>query len=366
MRRRWLLLAFTAGTLATIVVLWSPWARPEPELPRIPAIVNLDELDPSFALAVRRAIAAVERSRSSAQAWGKLGHVYNAHEYVGLARESYSTAHFLASEAATWPYHLGILAAQLGQSGVAAGHFQQTLNRQPDYLPARSRLASLHLSSDRLEDAEEILRAVVEQSPNTSWGHLGLGRIAWKRRQLTEAKRYLERSRELDPLCRKTAYLLGLTYLELGLKKQGAELLEGLDALQSSPVEDPYLQEVASHKTDLGSRTETANRLLAQSQLQAAEMLYRGVLDFDPDHFDAHHNLGVLYGQKGDYEAAQEHVERALDLRPTSAEAHFSMAMVYWATDRMAEVAGELNRVLELDPRHPEAPRYLEALKDSD
>ena len=339
--------------------------RQEPELPQIPAIANLEELDPSFASAVRRAIAAVERSRSSAEAWGKLGHVYNAHEHVDLARKSYSTAHFLSSEAAAWPYHLGIIAAQLGQSDVAAEHFQQTLNREPDYLPARYRLASLHLSNDRLDDAEEIFRVVVEQSPNTSWGHLGLGRTAWRRRQLTEAERHLERSRELDPLCRETAYLLGLTYLELGREEQGTELLHGLDGLHSSPVEDPYLQEVASHRTDLVSRMETANRLLAQDQLQAAEMLYRGVLGFDPDHFDAHHNLGVLYGQRGDYAAAREHVERALSLRPTSAEAHFSMAMVYWATDRQAEAASELNRVLELDPRHPEAPRYLEALHGS-
>ena len=66
-----------------------------------------------------------------------------------------------------------------------------------------------------------------------------------------------------------------------------------------------------NHKADYGS----------------AEQHYRRAIAIDPEHADAHYNLGVLLENKADYGGAEQHYRRARAIDPEEhADAHCELA----------------------------------------
>lgn len=77
---------------------------------------------------------------------------------------------------------------------------------------------------------------------------------------------------------------------------------------------------------------------------------YRRVLDLDPDHADAHLNLGRLLHESGDAAAAERSYRSALALRPGDATAAFNLGVALQDLDRADEAIGAYRRAIEADP----------------
>jgi predicted O-linked N-acetylglucosamine transferase (SPINDLY family) len=100
-------------------------------------------------------------------------------------------------------------------------------------------------------------------------------------------------------------------------------------------------------------------------RLQAAEQIYRLILQAEPNHPDALHLLGVAAYQVGKHEVAVEYIERAIGLKRTEAEYHNNLAGAYYALHRIPEAAACYRRALELKPDLAEARYNLgNVLKD--
>lgn len=72
-------------------------------------------------------------------------------------------------------------------------------------------------------------------------------------------------------------------------------------------------------------------------QLREAELLYRQILQLNPDSPDALHLLGVIAHQVGKNETAVEHFRRAVALRPHFPEAYNNFGLALAAMGRLAE-----------------------------
>ncbi|MCH8992750.1 MAG: tetratricopeptide repeat protein, partial [Acidobacteria bacterium] len=81
---------------------------------------------------------------------------------------------------------------------------------------------------------------------------------------------------------------------------------------------------------------------------------YRQTLRLDPDHADAHHNLGVIFALGGELEEALEHHRWALRVEPDHAEAHNSLGLVYAQQGRLDLAAEHYQASLRSDPNHPD------------
>ena len=90
-----------------------------------------------------------------------------------------------------------------------------------------------------------------------------------------------------------------MTERRLGNGGRADELLRGLSEAEVSSLDDPMLQAVFGLVRDTQTMIRTANQRLAERDYRSAERLYREVLRLDPDSYDAHLNLGVLYGLGG-------------------------------------------------------------------
>jgi predicted O-linked N-acetylglucosamine transferase (SPINDLY family) len=90
-------------------------------------------------------------------------------------------------------------------------------------------------------------------------------------------------------------------------------------------------------------------------RLQAAEQIYRLILQAEPNHADALHLLGVAAHQVGKHEAAVEYIRRAIGLKGTEAEFHNNLGGAYCQLRRIPEAAACYRRALELNPGYVEA-----------
>ncbi len=64
-------------------------------------------------------------------------------------------------------------------------------------------------------------------------------------------------------------------------------------------------------------------------RFQAAEQIYRQILQADPKQADALHLLGLIAHQVGKHEIAVEYIERAIGLNGNAAIYHFHLGEAY-------------------------------------
>jgi protein O-GlcNAc transferase len=111
--------------------------------------------------------------------------------------------------------------------------------------------------------------------------------------------------------------------------------------------------------------------------LAQAEFLYKAVLQADKKQFDALHMLGVIEGQRGNFAAGIERLDRALRIRPKSPDALVNLGRMQGELEKYTEAAVTYEKALALDPRSPLAhsnisivlrhlKQYDEALAHSD
>jgi tetratricopeptide (TPR) repeat protein len=318
----------------------------------VPVIGELGTLDRAFAAAVEEEVAAVRRDRGNGEAYGRLGRLYHAHGYLVLARRCYEIARRLSPQTAAWPYYLGVLATGRGQTGEAIESLRQALSLDPDYLATYFRLGNLLLADGQLDAAEEMYATLVLRAGEESWGYLGRGKVARRRGRLSEAAELLEQAVARAADDREGAYLLAMTYRELGKQDVARRQLDRLDRKARAWPPDPLVEVIPAGRRDLQPLIQMASRLLADGNAEDAAKLYRAVLDSDPAHFDALYNLGVVYSRQGRWAEAKSSFEAAIRSRPDHADVHFALAVTYASLEQREKAEAEVATVLRLDPEH--------------
>jgi tetratricopeptide (TPR) repeat protein len=74
--------------------------------------------------------------------------------------------------------------------------------------------------------------------------------------------------------------------------------------------------------TQLAEKLQRALALHQQGDLEHAQFGYEEILNLQPGHFDALHLLGVMAGQRKDYQRAATLIGEALQIDPANAAAY--------------------------------------------
>jgi tetratricopeptide (TPR) repeat protein len=100
-------------------------------------------------------------------------------------------------------------------------------------------------------------------------------------------------------------------------------------------------------------------------RLQAAEQIYRQILQAEPNQAQAWHLLGVIAHQVGRPEIAAEYIQRAVGLDGAQADFHNNLGTVYLGLRRIPEAVACWRRTLQLKPDYAVAHFNLaNALKE--
>jgi predicted TPR repeat methyltransferase len=110
---------------------------------------------------------------------------------------------------------------------------------------------------------------------------------------------------------------------------------------------------------------DTAVRLQRAGHLDAAEELYRRVLESAPGNPDALHFLGVLSHQRGRSAEAADLIRQALERVPDYPDALSNLGNVLRSQGELAEAENCYRRALALRPDHPPALLMLGAVLDA-
>ena len=94
-------------------------------------------------------------------------------------------------------------------------------------------------------------------------------------------------------------------------------------------------------------------------RLQAAEQMYRQILQAEPNHADAIHLLGVIAHQMGRHAAAVEYIARAIKLKGNVADFHNNLGAALKGLVKLDEAIACYRRALQLNPDYVEAHNNL-------
>ena len=94
-------------------------------------------------------------------------------------------------------------------------------------------------------------------------------------------------------------------------------------------------------------------------QLQAAEQIYRQILQADPKHPDAMHYLGLLAHQVGQHQAAIDLISGAIQIKKNEAAYHNNLAGAFLALRKLPEAVDSYRRAVILAPDFAEAHSNL-------
>jgi tetratricopeptide (TPR) repeat protein len=162
---------------------------------------------------------------------------------------------------------------------------------------------------------------------------------------LAAAVERLEQAVRLDPSNDKAGRLLELVHRRAGKWEEVARVLERL-ADRAETVEQR-----------VGASVRLA-RVYAQhlSDQERAARAYEGALRQNPNHAEAHYQLGVVLEARGDRPAAADAFVKATQANPQMAYAHFYAAMNFYEAKRVDRMATYFENFLKLAPNAPERP----------
>jgi tetratricopeptide (TPR) repeat protein len=340
------------ATLAMLALGWFMWYW---STAPAPPSASFAEVDPAVAAAIEAARRQVWWRPHSAAAWGRLGQLLRAHSYESESNICFAQAEQLDPKDPRWPYLQGS-GKQLNDPPAAVRHLQRAValcGHVPD--GPELCLAEVCLQQGFAEDAEQHFRHILQHDPDNARAHLGLGRLACERGNLTDGLAHLNRSASSKWTQRAAAILLAQAYYQLGdATAANRERDRAADLPADLPWPDPFLEEVRSLTVGKQYRLARLKALNQQGRAGEVRSLAATLEDDYPDVFWLEEGREQM--DKGNLPAAEQALHKALQLAPNSVDAHFDLGTVLFKQENYRAAAESFRRVTELQPDY--GPAY--------
>ncbi|MBW2232216.1 MAG: tetratricopeptide repeat protein [Deltaproteobacteria bacterium] len=177
-----------------------------------------------------------------------------------------------------------------GQNPEAAWHYVRAMQLKEENPLPRQRLGYMQLSRD-VRRAEKIFEALVEEHPELSSGHVGLGLARIAKGDHTSARIALETALELDSNSAEAHMGLGMLDDQVGAYDLAAAHYE------QAHLSDPQGYEIQNSR---------GISLLRSGEFELAIEAFRDAIYLEPRDPTLYNNLGIALGQLGDYRGAYE------------------------------------------------------------
>ena len=361
--KRWTAACCAILTLAAC----GPDVQPTADLPAIPAISP--DLFPGNARAdVDRLITALEASPLDAQRNADLAMFTHAYEQFDAAEALYRRTAVLDGSSFRWPYYLGVVLSRQQRQEDAAKAYEDALAIDREFVPLRLKLAESYLGLNRLEEAEELYRAVLEESPSNADAHYGLGRVRSLRGDSASAIEQLSEAVALVPAYGQAHYELSLAYRDSGDSANAQKHLARYEANPrgAPPLNDPLMAEVDRLRQGVNEFIAQSVELESRGDLPGAIALHLQALEVDPNVPQLHVNLVSLYGRTGNFDKAEEHYRKALALNPNQADLHYNYGVLLFEAERYRAAKTAFEDALQANPSYAAAHNNLGQLLEQE
>jgi tetratricopeptide (TPR) repeat protein len=315
---------------------------------------------------MQKTLAAAPSSTSDrAAAYGDMGRLFLATEYLDAAEACFLNAQALEPTDLRWPYFLAHIHRRRNEPGKAAALFERVLAIDPNHVAALIWLGDMRLVEGRPDAAEPALARALTLVPRDAGALDRAGRAALARRDYATAVKDLTAALEIQPQASSIHYPLSLAYRGLGDTKH-ADAQLALRGDVAAVLNDPLMQQVGALLQNASAAEVRGANAMAKHQWAEAVTALRQAIALSPDNAFTHLNLGTALFETGDAKAALDEYQTAVRLSPGLSKAHYGAGIVLESAGRDREAIEAFTKAVEADPSSVEAHMSLaDALRRS-
>ena len=304
------------------------------------------------------AVPALESAAARAAAYGELGKLLLAAEYLDAAERCLRNAWLLARDAFQWPYYLGRLFMKKGDLDMAGAYLEQTRRLRPGDLPALAWLGHVYIELGRPELAIPILNEAQALHPDVEAVQYELGRAALALEDYTAAVGYLEAVLGSNPGATIARYPLAMAYRGLGDLEQAQEHLDlsggradaGYSAGAAVTLPDPLMAEVNTLLRSPQSHRDLGLQASTNGDWPEAVRQFRQAVELAPENAAMRQNLGTALVRVGDARTALAELREAVRLDERLAGSHYLLGVLLERGGRDREAIDHLTLAVTHDP----------------
>jgi tetratricopeptide (TPR) repeat protein len=358
-----------------------------------PPLPDTSDAEPAVEEAIRRAREEVVSRPGSGDAWGRLGMVLDAHDYVREAHACYRRAGTLQTDEARWSYLLSFCVPGNDPEPVLDA-LERARALRPEDPAINLRLGETLLEAARPEEAREAFEATLAAQPGHSHALVGLARIEADAGETERARSLLEAARRADPAHRPALALLSSVLARQGDLDEAREVGQlALSLGDPPPPSDPYRERVAAEgvsalhlairggghlqRGELDQAIDTLTRALAarddlnQARVELGQALLlagrpeegldtlRSAVAREPGHIEAKRALAAALAATGDLTGSAELCREVLGHRPGDAALRLRYATLLVSLGRAGEALDALEKGAGSEGGHPEIQNVL-------
>jgi len=314
---------------------------------------DLSEMEPQVAERLAAAREALLAQRQSAELWGELGGLYDAHGLLDLAETCYRRAIELDPAEFRWNYLLAVVREISGaEIDEVKALFERAAELRPDYAQIDLRLGDAFSRRGELEIAREHFERAVTATPGVAVAQRGLGQTLLSLGEAEAAIGPLTQATILEPRDRAAYSSLAQAYMRIGESQKAEQFVATAANLEPvNAIEDPVWGEAVYDRSLSSSRVfRRARAKLRDGDNQGAAEDFELVLRALPVEASAHFWLATAYRNLGDRERSLEHFVRASELKPRMVKAHVAAGELQYAAERYDESARHFRAAVAVTP----------------
>lgn len=299
-------------------------------------------------------------------AYGEMGKLLMAAEYLDAAEACFLNAQALAPRDVRWPYYLGHLYKSETDHVESAVSFERALGLKAGDVPSLVWLGEVNLELGRPEMAEAFLEKALAQRPGLVAALSGLGRAALATRDYARAVEHLEQALARDPKAVSVHYPLAMAYRALGDYAKAQVHLDRRGEVELA-MADPLMQELDGLLRSASAYETNGLRALEHEEWEMAAEFFRKGIELRPDDPTLRHRRGTALALMGDVPGAEGEFEEALRLEPGFAKAHYSLGVIMATNGLFDEATMRFADAVRYDATYVEAHLVLaDLLRRSD
>jgi tetratricopeptide (TPR) repeat protein len=223
-------------------------------------------------------------------------------------------------------FPLAVALFELHQSDEARRQLELVRREVGDHPNVFYYLGRLDLDEQKYASAIQNLKLAAAKPPFPDTAYF-LGYAYFKQGILPDAEKWLKEASRLTPRDARVPYQLGLLYHKLGREQEASKAFALSEELRRRDSDESRLRLECRQKLDQGLREEAR---------KVCDQLY------DSGNADKLTELGTIYGQHGDPEAALKPLRRAAELEPQSPQVQYNLALTYYQLNQFEQARGPL------------------------
>lgn len=292
---------------------------------------------------------AVEKDPDNIIAHYNLGAIYEGKGLWSLAINSYMKVLTLDPNNVEVRTRLGLCFVENNQNAAAMDQWNIAVTIDPNYKEAHLLLGKIY--SDVGEAKFVRVTYTLEYNPESHT--LNYVRSTEESAERGLQKEYLffdaaineyEKVLDIDPLSAEAHYGLGTTYARAAQKNIRVYYTD------NKVHRDPYDGRVI-------------DKMTIDEMLKKAAFHLKQAVRLDPENPFYRVNLGVVYGELGFYDRAEEHLKKAVSLDPRLTAAYANLAVIYSYRGAIPQARATYKKIAKIDPNKVRTQESLKLLQ---